>query len=45
MGAQMELKSEKGWKKGIQKSMLKIDAEKTARLFNFHSFLRPAGRG
>ena len=31
MGAKMKLKSEKGRKKGIQKSMLKIDAEKNRR--------------
>ena len=31
MRAKMELKSEKGRKKGIQKSMLKIDAEKNRR--------------
>ena len=31
MGTKMDLKSEKGRKKGIQKSMLKIDAEKNRR--------------
>ena len=45
MRPKMELKSETGRKKGIQKSMLKIDAEKNGPAVQFSLLFEASGEG